>query len=71
MPFSPTESHTASFLSGLLGSFPHSLIIVSYNSASTIGACLHNVLLTLKEGDEVIVVDNASQDDTVKLCRDS
>jgi O-antigen biosynthesis protein len=45
----------------------HSVIIVSDNSASTISACLHSVLLTLNEGDEVIVVDNASHDDTVKI----
>jgi cellulose synthase/poly-beta-1,6-N-acetylglucosamine synthase-like glycosyltransferase len=45
----------------------HSVVIVSYNSSSTIGACLHSVLMTLNEGDEVIVVDNASHDDTVRI----
>jgi GT2 family glycosyltransferase len=44
-----------------------SVIIVSYNSASTMTGCLHSVLLTFNEGDEVIVVDNASQDNTVKI----
>jgi len=43
-----------------------SIVIVTYNSEGTIGDCLHSVLLTLSEGDEVIVVDNASIDGTVR-----
>lgn len=41
-----------------------SVVVVSYNSSSTIATCLESVLSTLGPGDEVIVVDNASQDET-------
>ncbi len=41
-----------------------SAIIVTYNSAGTIGACLEALA---REDCEVVVVDNGSQDDTVKL----
>ncbi len=40
-----------------------SAIIVTYNSAETIGVCLEALA---KEDCEIVVVDNASQDDTVR-----
>lgn len=42
------------------------IVIVTYNSAGSIGACL-DVLAGL--GHRVVVVDNASGDDTVEICR--
>lgn len=43
---------------------PHcSAIIVTYNSAESIAQCLHALA---GEGCEIVVVDNASQDDTVE-----
>lgn len=42
------------------------IVIVTYNSAGSIGACL-DMLAEL--GHRVVVVDNASSDDTVALCR--
>jgi GT2 family glycosyltransferase len=44
-----------------------SIVIVTYNSAGTISACLESVARNLRPGDEVIVVDNASRDETVAL----
>ncbi len=41
-----------------------SVVVVSYNSARTIGKCIHSVLSTIGPGDELIVVDNASTDGT-------
>ena len=43
-----------------------SVVVVTYNSAPWIEACLASVLPTLGKGDEVIVVDNSSADDTVR-----
>ena len=43
------------------------IIIVTYNSAETIRACLDSVLAALRPGDMVLVVDNASKDQTVAL----
>jgi GT2 family glycosyltransferase len=43
----------------------YSIVIVTYQSAAFIEACLGSVLPTLGAEDEVIVVDNASKDDTV------
>ena len=40
-----------------------SAIVVTYNSADTIGTCLEALA---REGCEIVVVDNASQDDTVR-----
>jgi GT2 family glycosyltransferase len=42
------------------------IVIVTYNSAGSIGACL-DMLAGL--GHRVVVVDNASSDDTVAICR--
>jgi GT2 family glycosyltransferase len=46
-----------------------SVVIVTYNSAQTIEACLASVNGNMLEGGEVIVVDNASQDTTVKMVK--
>ena len=46
-----------------------SVVVVTYNSANWIDGCLGSVIPTLGENDEVIVVDNASSDDTVKLVK--
>ena len=57
---------------GLLGparSPGSSVVIVTYNNEGCIGDCLHSVLMTLGEGEEVIVVDNASEDGTVREVR--
>ena len=40
-----------------------SAIVVTYNSAAVIGACLEALM---SEGCEIVVVDNASQDDTLR-----
>lgn len=47
-----------------------SIIIVTYNSAATIAPCVESVLATMREGDEIILVDNASQDATPQILRD-
>ncbi|HLO97997.1 MAG TPA: glycosyltransferase [Fimbriimonas sp.] len=44
----------------------HSVVIVTYNSQGWITKCLDSVIPTLGNHDEVIVVDNASQDETIK-----
>jgi GT2 family glycosyltransferase/Tfp pilus assembly protein PilF len=44
-----------------------SVIIVTYNSATTLRACLDSVLASTYPDLEVIVVDNASQDATLAL----
>jgi glycosyltransferase involved in cell wall biosynthesis len=43
------------------------VIIVTYNNESCIADCLHSVLMSIDEGDEVIVVDNGSADRTVDI----
>ncbi|MBM3268966.1 MAG: glycosyltransferase [Candidatus Sericytochromatia bacterium] len=45
----------------------YSVIVVSYNSESTLATCLASVLGTLGRTDEVIVVDNASRDRSVEI----
>ena len=47
-----------------------SVIVVTYNSAEVIGACLRSVQARLPEA-ETIVVDNASSDATVRIARDA
>lgn len=39
-------------------------VIVTYNSSATIRACLWSLLSTMQPNDRIIVVDNASQDNT-------
>lgn len=46
-----------------------SVIIVTFRSASTIESCFSHLLPTLRSDDRVIVVDNASDDDTVQRIR--
>ncbi len=43
-----------------------SVVVVTFNSAATVVACLRACLAELAPGDEIIVVDNASSDDTVR-----
>src|SRR5215470_15317884 len=43
------------------------IVVVTYNSAEHIATCLASALAT---GAQVIVVDNASKDDTVVISRD-
>jgi GT2 family glycosyltransferase/glycosyltransferase involved in cell wall biosynthesis len=47
----------------------HSIVVVSYNSESTISQCIASALTTLGPTDEIIVVDNASRDGTVDIVR--
>ena len=44
-----------------------SVVIVTYNSAGEIRRCVNALLPTLKETDEVILIDNASQDGTREI----
>ena len=60
---SPVVDPTAGEL-GPARSAGTSIVIVTYNSETTIANCLHSVLLSIEAGDEVIVVDNASIDGT-------
>lgn len=46
------------------------VVIVTYNSAAAIGACLQSLSRVQEGGANVIVVDNASQDRTRDLVRD-
>ena len=44
-----------------------SIIIVTYNSAHTISDCILSVVKTLRSQDDVMVIDNNSQDNTLEL----
>jgi GT2 family glycosyltransferase len=44
-----------------------SIVIVTYNSAKTIGDCIESVLAELGQDDELLVVDNASRDETCSI----
>ena len=46
-----------------------SVVVVTYNSAPTIKSMLDSVLRSIDAEDEVIVVDNASQDETPDILR--
>lgn len=46
---------------------PASLVVVTYNSAQTIEQCVEATLRTMGPDDEIILVDNASQDTTPRL----
>lgn len=46
-----------------------SVVIVTFNNESCIAQCLHSVLMSLNDGDEVVVVDNGSADGTVEVVR--
>lgn len=41
-----------------------SVIVCAYNEAATVGPCLHSVLAQTRLPDEIILVDNASTDET-------
>ncbi len=43
------------------------VIIVTYNSAKTIEACLESVIKHTEKDDEIIVIDNNSKDDTCSI----
>ncbi|HET6403045.1 MAG TPA: glycosyltransferase [Candidatus Thermoplasmatota archaeon] len=47
-----------------------SVVILTKDEAANIGECLDAVLLQLREDDEIIVVDSASRDATVRICAD-
>ncbi len=47
-----------------------SIIIVTYNSENEISSCLDSVLKTIAENDEIIVVDNASVDNSVSVVQE-
>jgi len=46
---------------------PVSIIIVTYNSEGTIHNCIKSVLKTKRKNDEVIIIDNASSDNTLSV----
>ena len=46
-----------------------SVIVCAYNEAASVAACLHSLLSQTRPPDEVIVVNNASSDDTGELAR--
>lgn len=46
-----------------------SVVILTYNSSGTILNCLNSVAANLREHDEVIVVDNASRDNTAQMVK--
>lgn len=48
-----------------------SIIIVSYNSASYLKACLDSILAQISDKDELIVVDNGSSDGSAALVAES
>ncbi len=45
----------------------HSIVVITYNSADWIPACLASLIPTLTPEDEVVIVDNASSDGTVEF----
>lgn len=44
-----------------------SIVIVTYNSMTTLAACIESVARSLSPGDDVVLVDNASRDETVAM----
>ncbi|MEO2069243.1 MAG: glycosyltransferase [Desulfurobacteriaceae bacterium] len=46
---------------------PFSIIVVTYNSSSTIEKLLESLNASIREDDEVIIIDNASHDDTFSI----
>jgi N-acetylglucosaminyl-diphospho-decaprenol L-rhamnosyltransferase len=48
---------------------PVSVVVVTWNSASVIEGCLRTLATELPTGSEIVVVDNASGDNTVALVR--
>lgn len=50
---------------------PATIVIVTYNSAATISPCITSVISTLRPDDRLVVVDNASRDNTAMAIRES
>lgn len=50
-----------------MGAKTYSIVIPAYNASKTIGASLESCLRQTKKADEIIVVDDASTDDTLTL----
>lgn len=48
-----------------------SIVILSYNTSELLKKCLESIFLHLKGDFEVIVVDNASKDESVKMVKDT
>ncbi len=46
-----------------------SVVVVTYNSREVVGRCLESTRSLAEAGSEVVVVDNASSDDTVEFIR--
>lgn len=46
-----------------------SIVIVTYNSQATLEACVMSALSTMRENDEIVLVDNASRDDSPQLIK--
>lgn len=46
-----------------------SIVIVTYNSQATLEACVASALATMRDDDEIVLVDNASSDDTPSLIK--
>lgn len=46
---------------------PVSIVILTYNSSDTIETCVESVLSTIRPEDEVLLVDNASRDETPRI----
>ena len=47
-----------------------SVILPVYNSEKTIAECIENALLSLRESDELIIIDDGSTDNTPDICMD-
>jgi len=46
-----------------------SVIIPAYNAAKTLPATLNSVLDSIETNDEILVIDDGSQDDTAQVCK--
>jgi len=47
-----------------------SVIIPAHNSAKTIKRCLNSILRQTEDGDEIIIIDDGSSDNTKDICKD-
>lgn len=45
------------------------MIVCAWNEQATLGPCLHSLLAQTRPPDEIIVVDNASTDETSSVAR--
>lgn len=46
-----------------------SAIVCAYNEASTVSACLHSLLSQTRPPDEILLINNASTDETAEVAR--